>query len=38
MELIADGGPMNGELRTDLAEGYALRVRLGDTLKVDGGP
>ena len=31
MELIAGGGPMNGQLRTDLAWAYALGVQLGDT-------
>jgi hypothetical protein len=37
MELIADGGPMDGQLRTDLW-GYALAVQLSDTLKVAGRP
>ena len=37
MELIAHGGPMDRQLRTDL-RGYALAVQLGDTLKVDGRP
>jgi hypothetical protein len=39
MELIADGGPMKGQLRTDLAWGYALGVQLGDTpLKSTAAP
>jgi hypothetical protein len=37
MELIADGGPMDGQ-HARICGGTPLAVQLGDTLKVDGRP
>jgi hypothetical protein len=36
MKLIGDSGPMNAQLRTDLAQGPTLGVRVGHTLTVHG--
>jgi Putative DNA-binding domain len=37
LELFTDGGPMNAQLRTDLAQGPTLGVQGGCTLNVHGG-
>ena len=36
LELLADRGPMNAQLGTDLAEGHALGVQVGGSLNVHG--